>query len=125
MNFIKLPSGSRLNTAHIIRVKQSDDPDQIELILTDEPTPWLETMTLEELDALLSPASSPIVEAVVNLDRLREGAGCCFTYEGLNRHGIIQEIHSGSVEPNIFVLSQGERFQVMPKSGISCCLGEP
>jgi hypothetical protein len=116
--FVTLPSGTRINVAHLIHFKQSEHEGQIHLILTDEPTPWLETMTLEQLDALLHPPQSPIVSPVLDLDRLKPGTACQFTYEGLVRHGVIHSMDGGSFEPNIYITSHGQSFLLMPQSGI-------
>lgn len=114
--FITLPTGTRINTAHLIHYKQSEHESQIQLVLTDEPTPWLETMTVEEMDALLSPPSSPIIESVVNLDKLKPGAGCQFTYEGQVKHGVIEAILIGEDEnkevPYISISSSGRSLSL-------------
>lgn len=114
MNFITLPSGLRINTAHIIHYGQSEDEGQIKIVLTDEPTPWLETMTLGELDALLSPPSSPIVDGVVNLDNLRPGKACCFTYEGKVKHGVIIHFWTDETREDacLRVKSDGVRYDM-------------
>lgn len=116
--FITLPSGLRVNTAHIIHYGESEHSGQIKLVLTDEPTPWLETMTAEQLDALLH-SGSPIVEAVVNLDRLRIGNACSFSYGGDVLHGVIHDINYSEPlgEPWVQITSHGQLYTLWPRDG--------
>jgi len=121
--FITLKSGLRVNTADIIQYCdhfQTPGKLWIEVRSTVEgENEKLEDMTPEELDALLSPASSPIVEAVVNLDNLKPGRACCFMYDGHVKYGVIYTVSfsESKEEPFIEVHSGGEVFTVWPKDG--------
>lgn len=107
--FITLPSGLRVNTTHIIHYGQSEHDGQIKLILTDEPTPWLETMALFEMDALLQPQGTPIVSPILELRLPRPGEAVCFKREGKHRHGIVV---SPQVEDDkIIIVSDGDEYQ--------------
>lgn len=116
--FITLPSGLRVNTAHIIHYGQSEHDGQIKIILTDEPTPWLETMALFEMDALLQPQGTPIVSPIIDLDKLKPGSACQFSRDGKTRMGVFNRIgklrysdqHEGT--PYFEVISDGETYQI-------------
>lgn len=76
-----------------------------------------EDLTAEQLDDLLhGPA---IVDTVINLDKLKPGASCQFTYEGQVKHGVIQEIEYSDVsgEPYILIHSRGDSYTIWPKDG--------
>lgn len=107
--FITLPSGLRINTAHIkFFFENSKMPGKTVIHTADSDPPTItEDMTASELDALLSPPSSPIVSPVLDLDRLQPGAACQFTCDGVNRHGIISSITSTGV---IHILSSGDEY---------------
>ena len=112
MNFITLKSGAVVNTANIIHVTQSEHQGQIKLVLTDEPTPWLESMSLADFQALLrGPAQTPIASPIVNLDDLKPGKACCFTREGVVRHGLIEYFdYTLDGVPGFKVTSDGETY---------------
>ena len=108
MNFIKLKSGAVVNTAHIIHVSQSEHEGQIKLVLTDEPTPWLESMSIEDFQNLLrGPAVTPLVSAIIDLDQLKTGGAVQFYHSGVVKHGIIDWFHCESNTPSIRI-SSGE-----------------
>lgn len=114
-HFITLPSGLRINTAHIIHYGQSEHVGQVKLVLTDEPTPWLETLSLEQLDSMLNPPQSPIVSPVIDLDRLKPGAACQFNpHEAKSKHGVIERIEVTDYgDIAIRVTSDGERHTML------------
>lgn len=119
--FITLPSGLRINTAHILHyryIRESDSVGYTRVTLSESnedglPFQFDEPMTAAELDALLSPSSSPIVDSVVNLDKLKHGAGCQFTFEGVVRHGIVDRFEiAGDGEFLAVIISNGETFYI-------------
>jgi hypothetical protein len=87
--FITLPSGTRMNTSKIISYRKEDNG--VAIFTTEGPFMAPESMTLEQLDALLSPPQSAVVDPIVNLDNLRTGKACSFTYEGQVKHGVIKD----------------------------------
>jgi hypothetical protein len=118
MNFITLPSGLRVNTAHILEYRQLADGkllivqsvfDSAALRFTN----FVEDMTVEELDSLLrGPAVTPIVSFILNLDDLKPGKECQFSYGGAVKHGVIDEIRHSSSEAYLHVTSDGDKFTV-------------
>lgn len=121
--FITLPSGLRVNTAHIQGYRPLTDVNKTMLMLDWEDgcgsKVISESMTAEQLDALLNPPSSPIVESVVNLDRFRTGNACSFSYGGDVLHGVIEDIdYSDSLgEPCVKIVSQGQTYTLWPRDG--------
>jgi hypothetical protein len=121
--FITLPSGLRVNTAHILEYRQDrDDPKRVRIwqAISDGAeghATFIEDMTAEQLDALLNPPSSPIVESVVNLANFKKGGSCQFTYGSEKRHGVIEEI--GVFSGTVFVQfsSHGQTFRYFPQEG--------
>ena len=75
-----------------------------------------ESMTLEQMDTLLSPPQSAVVDPIVNLDNLRKGKACYFTHEGQVKHGVIREFGYASDDmsrfhgPWIEMVSDGEQY---------------
>jgi hypothetical protein len=116
MNFIKLPSGVVVNTDHIIFVKQSEHEGQIQLVLTDERTPWLESMSIEDFQNLLrGPAVTPMVSFTVDLDKLKPGEPCQFTHENGVKHGLIERLEVTDYgDIAIRITSDGEPYTVIP-----------
>lgn len=115
--FITLPSGLRVNTAHILEYREVAPGKTIirqNCKGFDSVASFQEDMTAEQLDALLSPPSSPIVEAVVNLADLKKGGKCSFLYGEERRHGVIEEI--GVFSGTVFVQfsSHGQTFRYFP-----------
>jgi hypothetical protein len=120
MNFITLKSGAVINAAHIIHATQSEHAGQIAIVLTDEPTPWLESMSIEDFQNLLrGPAVTPIVSPIVNLDKLRHGEPCSFTYYGTVKHGVIEEIGYSDTLGDSFVkiASSDQVYTLWPSDG--------
>lgn len=121
--FITLPSGKRVNAADIIQYAnhfQKEGKVWIEIrSLVEGENEASEDMTAEQLDALLNPPSSPIVESVVNLDRFRTGNACSFSYGGDVLHGVIEDIdYSDSLgEPCVKIVSQGQTYTLWPRDG--------
>lgn len=118
--FITLPSGLRVNTAHVILVRKHPDAERVIQLSIVGGDKWMEeVLSLEEWDALLNPTSSPIVESVVNLDNLKHGKACQFTYHGEVFHGIIHECGYSEPldEPWIQILSHGEMYTLWLKGG--------
>lgn len=116
--FITLPSGLRVNTAHILEYREVSPRKTVIIQNTvlkdingfDAVEQVHEDMTAAELDALLSPTSSPIVEAVVNLDKVRLGSACQFTYKGKVKHGLISAFCGGENQAEIFILHDGDSY---------------
>lgn len=126
MNFITLPSGVRVNTSHIIGYRDSDSKKVriVHNILGQDGKllEFEEDMTAEELDSLLrGPEQTPIVSPIVNLDNLKEGEPCSFTYEGKVKHGVLERFeHCSSSGPYIEIVSSGQGFTKYLKTGEFC-----
>lgn len=109
--FITLPSGCRISSTDIIQYAQHfQQPDKLWIEVrssVEGENEKLENMTVEQLDNLLNPQQSPMVDPVVNLDNLRPGKGCSFTCEGTHRHGIIASVTSTGV---FHILSSGDEY---------------
>lgn len=114
--FITLPSGVRINTAHLVLARRSEHEGQILLGLTDETTPWLETMTLEELDALLQPQQSPIVSPVRELKRFTKGDPVRFWVDGVEKHGIVDRVFTDPPQA-VWAVSDGVKYSFDPWDG--------
>lgn len=112
--FISLPSGLRVNTAHILEYKEwtqgtvsitqaVQDPEGGRLVFE-------ETMTAEQLDDLLrGPATSPIVSPILELRLPRPNEPVMFKWDNRWKHGIVQ---SPQVEDDkIIIVSDGEEYQ--------------
>jgi hypothetical protein len=112
--FITLPSGLRVNTAHVILVRKHPDAERVIQLSIVGGDKWMEeVLSLEEWDALLNPPSSPIVESVVNLDNLKPGKACCFTHEAKVRHGVMEGMDVTSYgDLMIRISSDGQRYSV-------------
>lgn len=112
--FIILPSGTAVNTAHIISARREDNG--LAIFTTEGPFMAPEDLTMEAFLALLSPPSSPIVDSVVNLDRLKPGSACQFTFEGVVKHGVIEGILIGEdafrEAPYISISSSGKSLSL-------------
>lgn len=111
--FITLPSGLRLNRDNIVQYcPYHNDPTKTYMEISssvDGSNERTEDMTATELDALLSPSSSPIVSPVLELRLPRPGEAVCFKWEGKLRHGIVQ---SPQVEDDkIIIVSDGDEYQ--------------
>lgn len=105
--FIKLPSGCLLNTAIISYVKEEGSGIVIFVKDCERPTP--ESISMDDFLTLLQPQQSPIVSPVVDLDNLKPGAACQFTYEGQVKHGVIEHFdYTLSGVPGFKVVSDGE-----------------
>lgn len=121
--FITLPSGCRISSTDIIQYAQHfQQPDKLWIEVrssVEGENEKLENMTAEQLDDLLNPPTAAIVSPVLDLDNLRPGKSCQFTYEGQVKHGVIEDIENGSFEPNVYVISDGVRHFIMPRSGIT------
>jgi hypothetical protein len=118
MNFIPLKSGAVINAAHIIHATQSEHAGQIAIVLTDEPTPWLESMSIEDFQNLLrEPAVTPIVSPIVNLDKLKKGETCSFTHEGVVKHGIISGFAYSNGAPYIKMIHDGDYYTKFLNTG--------
>lgn len=117
MNFVTLPSGLRANTAHIIHYGQSEHEGQIKLILTDEQTPWLETMTPEHMDRLLRPPA--VASTILDLRLPKVGDPVMFHLNGQDKHGIVEKVDRGDNQSYTIVdiSSGGEMFRYWPDSG--------
>lgn len=116
--FITLKSGCRINAAHIVQYSAFlPNPEKLWIEVSsgvEGENEKCEDMTASELDALLSPPSSPIVDSVVNLDKLKPGAGCQFTFEGAVKHGVIENINSAFIN----IVSGGVNYSVEHETGI-------
>jgi hypothetical protein len=105
--FITLPSGTRMNTSKIISYRKEDNG--VAIFTTEGPFMAPESMTLEQMDALLSPPQSAVVSPILELRLPRRGEAVCFQWEEKQRHGIVQ---SFEVEDDkILIISDGESFQ--------------
>lgn len=110
--FIQLPSGLRVNTAHILEYRELS-LGKLSIVQSayqglDGRFPQIhEDMTAEQLDALVN--GSPIVDPVINLDKLKRGSACCFTRDGKVRHGTIEFL---KCEGFIGVMSHGQDFSI-------------
>lgn len=117
MNFIKLPSGVVVNTDHIIFVKQSEHDGQIQFVLTDERTPWLESMSIEDFQNLLrGPAVTPIVSPVRELKRFTKGDPVRFWVDGVDKHGIIDRVFADPPQA-VWAVSDGVKYSFDPWNG--------
>ncbi len=118
--FITLPSGLRINTAHILEYRESS-PGKLVItqnVVLKDPNGYgtleflHEDMTAEQLDDLLrGPA---IVDPVVDLDRIEPGCACCFTKNGERLFGVLKELYhySGSKGICAIAVSDGQEFDV-------------
>jgi hypothetical protein len=119
MNFILLPSGTLINSANIFTVYPSGDG----VMITGTPDGedrFHEKMSIEDFQNLLRvPVVTPIVSPIVNLDKLKEGETCSFTYGGSVFHGVIEEISYSDKLGDIFirVTSDGESYEVWVSDG--------
>jgi hypothetical protein len=123
MNFIQLPSGAILNPSCVRLVVNSDNGIRIDIGPNEKTDAIYELMSIEDFQNLLcGPAVSPIVSPVIDLDRLRVNAGCCFTFEGKVKHGVIEEMSIGFDEvqnrvPLILMAHKGNIYRFWPKDG--------
>lgn len=121
--FITLPSGKRVNTSDIIQYAHH---------LTQKESVWIEirsnvegeneameTMTPEQLDALLNPPQSPIVSPVLELRMPRKGDAVQFAYKGKVRHGVVTLVSVSQVHDEysfVEISSAGDCFRYFPDS---------
>jgi hypothetical protein len=117
MNFITLPSGSLLNPVYISHVNREKDGVGI-IIYTVHDEVFPESMSIEDFQNLLrGPAVTPIVSPIVNLDKLREGEPCSFTYEGTVKHGIISGFAYSNGAPYIKMIHDGDYYTKFLNTG--------
>lgn len=116
MNFIKLPSGTYINAEKVVWAAQVGT--ELRYRLHGDADNWnTEVMPLDDFLALLQPQGTPIVDCVLNLDKLKPGSACQFTYEGQVKHGVIEVISHSSSESYIQMISNGDRFILYPRRG--------
>lgn len=115
-NFILLPSGTMVNVAHIISVRPKDSG--LDIFTTEGPFMAPESMSLTDFQNLLrGPAVTPIVSFTVDLDKLKKGEPCSFTYEGTVKHGIISEFGYSNGAPFIKMIHDGEYYTKFLNTG--------
>lgn len=120
IHFITLPSGFRVNPAHICGYRGISNIKKTMVIVDWEDGYGnkciTEDMTAEQLDSLLSPPQSPIVSPVIDLDRLKPGAPVHFkTPSGEHRHGILEFIGTNYGSAFLSIRSDGEQFTIFPE----------
>lgn len=95
-NFVTLPSGLRINTAHILEYRE-DLPGKTVIhqsLWIPDPKEGMkcisftEDMTAEQLDTLLQP-QSPLISPIPTPGSLNYGKPFSFSYEGKPLHGVI------------------------------------
>jgi hypothetical protein len=111
--FVTLPSGLRVNTAHILEYREwTQGKTSVTQNVRDPEGGMIvfeEDMTAEQLDDILrGPA---IVDSVVDLDKLEPGKACCFTMEGRKMHGVIHEICAMEGQPVVIAISDGKKYE--------------
>lgn len=100
--FIRLPSSTLLNRDRIHTAHPFQE-GTIKIWFSSIEGDWIqEKMSMADLEALLNPPSSPIVESVVNLDNLKPGKACCFTFCGQVKHGVIKDFQVDHVNKTPF-----------------------
>jgi hypothetical protein len=86
MNFITLPSGCLLNPFYVRTAYPRDNG--IRIVLNDS-TYADELMSLMDFQNLLrGPAQTPVIEPIINIDKLRTGCGVQFTYKNTVKMGV-------------------------------------
>lgn len=117
-NFITLPSGLRINTAHIILVRKHPDAERVIQISIVGGDKWMEeVISLEEWDALLQPQGTPIVSPILELRIPKVGEAVSFSYLDSIRHGVVSKITNGEPTFLVTISSSGETFQYWPDTG--------
>lgn len=114
--FIKLPSGIRINTRYIAFYEENPCSDtgaptvRIKLH-PDDGIEWNEDLTLEQMDALLSPpAVTPLLQ---KLGWPEVGQAVEFTFEGKTKMGVIASIDRYA-PPRFYIDCDGERYAYTP-----------
>jgi hypothetical protein len=116
MNFITLPSGVHINADKLVWYYSRDSGVRYQLDGDSDPSN--ENMSLTDFQNLLrGPEQSPIVEPVINLDRLKPGSACCFTYEGTVKHGIVSEFGYSNGAPFIKMIHDGDYYTKFLNTG--------
>jgi len=119
MNLVKLPSGNVINAEKILWAV--DAQGEIRYRLEGDSDDYVRepNMALDDFLALLhGPA---IVDSLVNLDKLKPGSPCQFTYEGRVKHGVIDRIDHSSSEAYISLSSGGDGFTYWPRQRRVTC----
>jgi hypothetical protein len=115
MNFIKLPSGCLLNPFYVRTAYPRDNG--IRIVLNDS-THADELMSIEDFQNLLrEPAVTPIVSFTVDLDKLKKGETCSFTYEGTVKHGIISGFGYSNGAPYVKMIHDGDYYTKFLNTG--------
>lgn len=124
-NFITLPSGLRVNTAHILEYRETEPGKTVitqnVVMKYSDGSPYMESitedMTAAELDALLQPQGTPIVSPVLELRIPKVGEAVSFSYLDSIRHGVVSKITNGEPTFLVTISSSGETFQYWPDTG--------
>jgi hypothetical protein len=113
--FITLPSGLRVNTAHILEYRESTDSETPTVIIAQtvlredgDPVSFCESMTAEQLDdRLRGPA---IVTPVVLADQIELGKPIEFFWEGKTKGGILKGVSDLSNGLHLIIQSDGDYY---------------
>lgn len=110
MNLRHLPSGTVINADHLLWACEVEGSTRYQLVSETEHTVE-RGLRLDDFLERVNPEQSPIVDPVINLDKLKPGAACCFSgADGNIQHGFIEHFGVDHATPYVSGTSHGDRF---------------
>jgi len=126
--FITLPSGLRVNAAHILEYRENA-PGKTYIVQSvpyhrddgsSAPQYFEEDMTADELDALLQPQGTPIVSPIPSEESISFDKPFQFTFEGNPKHGLIDGFGYNMIDgPYMRILSDGTHYNFLMPKGVT------